>query len=198
MSGTYPSSPTFASLGFGSDQKTKKTTTDSGKIFTAQVDGQKWKFRASYPPMTRSNFAPIYAFIMKQRSQKETFQIVLPEISTLKGTVSSIVSTHSTSTVGSTSVVLKNVTQSSTFKAGDLIKFNSHNKVYMIVADATGDGANQATVTIEPPLRQALIADDTVTYSNVPFTVRLINDLQEFSTNKKDLYEFEVDFIEAL
>ena len=196
MSGTYPSSPTFQSLGFGSEQKTKISTTDSGKQFTAQVDSQRWKFKASYPPMRRSEFQPIFAFIIKQRSQKETFQIVMPEISTIKGTVSSIVATKLAASAGATSVSLKNVT--GTFKAGDLIKFNSHNKVYMIVADATGDGSNEATITLEPPLRQALLADDTVIYTNVPFTVRLTNDLQEFVTQELDFYRFEVDFIEAL
>ena len=196
MSGTYPTSPSFASLGFGSEQKTKVSTTDSGKQFTAQVDGQRWKFKASYPPMRRSDFAPIYAFIIKQRSQKETFQIVLPEISTLKGTVSSIVATKVAATAGSTSISLKNVT--GTFKAGDLIKFNSHSKIYMIVADATGDGSSEATITIEPPVRQALLADDTVIYTNVPFTARLTSDLQEFNTSELDLYRFEVDFIEAV
>ena len=196
MSGTYPSSPSFASLGFGSEQKTKMSVTDSGKVFTAQIDGQRWKFKASYPPMRRSDFAPIFAFIMKQRSRKETFQIVVPELSTIKGSVSSIVATKVAANAGSTSVSLKNVT--GTFKAGDLVKFNSHSKVYMIVADATGDGSNEATLTIEPPLREALLADVTVVYTNVPFTVRLTNDLQEFDTSELDLYRFEVDFIEAL
>jgi hypothetical protein len=42
-----------------------------------------------------------------------------------------------------------------TLKAGDLVKF-AHSKVYMIVADVTADGSNEATLTIEPPLREAL------------------------------------------
>ena len=33
MSGTYPTSPEFRSLNFASEQKTKTSTTDSGKIF---------------------------------------------------------------------------------------------------------------------------------------------------------------------
>ena len=39
------------------------------------------------------------------------------------------------------------------FKAGDLIKFASHTKVYMIVEDVTSS-SNASTVTIEPPLIQ--------------------------------------------
>ena len=47
--------------------------------------GKDGSFSASYPPMTRQTFAPVYAFIIKQRSQKETFQIVPPVISSAKG-----------------------------------------------------------------------------------------------------------------
>ena len=35
-------------------------------------------------------------------------------------------------------------------------------------------------VTIEPPLISALADDEAVTYDNVPFTVHLTNDIQEF------------------
>ena len=90
-----------------------------------------------------------------------------------------------------------------TLKAGDFVKFASHNKVYMVVADATADGSNEATITIEPPLITALADDSVVTYDNVPFTVHLINDIQEFGTVGADkdgnvLYQFELDVEETL
>ena len=80
MSGTYPTSPEFSSVGFSSEQATITSTTDSGKMFAVQIDGQRFKFSATYPPMRRSEFSPVFAFIMKQRSQKETFQIALPDL----------------------------------------------------------------------------------------------------------------------
>jgi hypothetical protein len=196
MSGTYPTSPVFSSLGFTSQQDTKITTTDSGKVFATQIDGQRFKFSASYPPMRRTVFSPVIAFIMKQRSRKETFQITLPDLSDAKGDVSGIVSTRASANAGATSVDIQNIT--GTIKAGDFIKFNTHSKVYMVVEDATGDVSNEATLTIEPPLRSNVASDVTVLYDNVPFTVRLANDVQEFSTSQKDIYRFEVDFIEAL
>ena len=68
----------------------------------------------------------------------------------------------------------------------------------MVVSDATADGSNEATLTIEPPLRSSVASDETILYDSVPFTVRLANDVQEFSTSQNDIYKFEVDFIEAL
>ena len=196
MAGTYPTTPEFASIGFSSEQKTITSTTDSGKMFAVQVDGQRFKFSASYPPMNRSEFAPVYAFIMKQRSQKETFQIALPDLKNAKGDVSGLLSTYTGYSAGVTSVQIQNIV--GTLKAGDMIKFNGHSKVYMVVEDATGDSNELATITIEPPLREDVLADEDVIYDNVPFTVRLTNDVQEFTTNDLDLYRFEVDFIEAL
>ena len=89
-----------------------------------------------------------------------------------------------------------------TLKAGDFVKFASHTKVYMVVADATSS-SNASTVTIEPPLISALADNSVVTYDNVSFTVHLTNDIQEFGVVGADkdgnlLYQFEVDVEESL
>ena len=196
MSGTYPTSPEFRSMNFSSEQKTKTSMTDSGKIFSTQVDGQKFKFSATYPPMSRSDFAPVLAFIMKQRSQKETFQIALPDLKNAKGNVSGSVLVKNAHTAGDTTITVDAMT--GTLKAGDFVKFAGDTKVYMVVSDVTADGSNEATLTIEPPLRSAISDNASVTYDGVEFTVRLTNDLQQFTTDDIDTFKFEVDFIEAL
>ena len=196
MSGTYPTTPEFRSINFASEQKTLTSTTDSGKMFSTQVDGQRFKFSATYPPMSRSDFAPVIAFIMKQRSQKETFQISLPDIKNAKGNVSGTVLVKTSHTAGDTTITVDAIT--GTLNAGDLVKFEGHNKVYMVVSDATADGSNEATLTIEPPLRSAVSDNAVVTYDGIEFTVRLTNDLQQFQTDDLDTFRFEVDFIEAL
>jgi len=194
MAGTYPTTPEFKSMNFSSEQKTITSTTDSGKMFSVQIDGQRFKFSASYPPMSRSDFAPVLAFIMKQRSQKETFQIALPDLKNAKGDVSGTVLVNGSHSAGDTTIDIDGMT--GTLKAGDLVKF-SHDKVYMVVADATAS-AGATTITIEPPLREALSDNSSVTYDNVQFTVRLTNDVQEFNVGMDNYYRYEIDFIEAL
>ncbi len=195
MAGTYPTSPEFRSIGFSSEQKTITSTTDSGKMFSVQVDGQRFKFSATYPPMRRSDFAPVLAFIMKQRSQKETFQIALPDLKNAKGNVSGTVLVNGAHSAGDTTIDVDGMT--GTLNAGDFVKFAGSNKVHMVVSDATAS-AGSATLTIEPPLRDAISDNASVTYDGVEFTVRLTSDIQEFNTSDLDLYRFEVDFIEAL
>ena len=72
----------------------------------------------------------------------------------------------------------------------------------MVVSDVTSS-SNAATVTIEPPLTTALANDSSVTYDNVPFTVHLTNDVQEFGVVGTDkdgnsLYKYEFDVEESL
>ena len=44
---------------------------------------------ATYPPMTRAQFAPIQAFITKQRGQYESFQVIPPVINAGQATTQS-------------------------------------------------------------------------------------------------------------
>ena len=72
----------------------------------------------------------------------------------------------------------------------------------IIVEDVTSS-SNSATVTIEPPLREALTDNSSVTYDSVPFNVHLRSDIQEFSTGQNDsngnlIFNYEFDVIESL
>jgi hypothetical protein len=60
MSGSLPNTA-FNAINFKTNQKTLFSETDSGKTFRRQVQGQRFSFTISYPPMTRADFAPIMA-----------------------------------------------------------------------------------------------------------------------------------------
>ena len=78
MSGTLPDTR-FEAINLQSNQKTLFSETDSGKSFRRQIQGQRFSFTISYPPMKRSDFAPIMAFIMKQRNRKEDLPLSVSE-----------------------------------------------------------------------------------------------------------------------
>tara|TARA_R100001443_G_C3359418_1_gene178730 strand:+ start:2522 stop:3133 length:612 start_codon:yes stop_codon:yes gene_type:complete len=203
MSGALPDT-SFDAINIKSQQKTLVSTTDSGKTFRRQVDGQRWTFTVSYPLMPRSTFAPIQAFIIKQRSQKENFTITFPSYLNAQGNENTTINVNGVHAVGDTTIAIDgfHADGSGRLKAGDFIKFSGHSKVYMIMTDVTSS-SNAATVTIEPPLRSALANDETVTYDSVPFTVYLNSDLQEFQSNQsnnegKPLFKFEFDVTESL
>ena len=203
MSGAFPiSTSKFQTLGIKSIQNTIVSKSLSGKKLSRQVDNQRFSFTARIITAKRSDvYGELMAFIMKQRSSKENFTIIPPEIEDARGNVSGTVLVNGSHAVADTTINIDGMT--GTLKAGDFVKFASHNKVYMVVADATADGSNEATITIEPPLITALTNDSAVTYDDVPFTVHLINDIQEFGTVGSDkdgnvLYQFELDVEETL
>ena len=202
MSGALPNTD-FEAYNIQSNQKTLYSETDSGKSFRRQVQGQRWSFTVSYPPMTRSDFAPLMAFIIKQRSRKETFTITFPSYLNAQGNESGTLLVNGAHSVADTTIAIDGFASDGAgrLKAGDFIKF-AHSKVYMVVSDVTSS-SNAATVTIEPPITTALSNDSSVTYDSIPFSVHLTNDVQEFNTNQSDkdgnpLYKYEFDVIEAI
>ena len=206
MSGAFPiSSSAFSTMGIKSIQNTIISKSDSGKKLARQIDGQRFAFTAKIIVGKRSDiYGELMAFIMKQRSRKENFTIIPPEIEDARGSETGTVLVNGVHAVGDTTIAMDAFASDGAgrFKAGDFIKFASHDKVYMVVSDVTSS-SNAATVTIEPPLTTALADDSVVTYDNVPFTVHLTNDIQEFGAVGADkdgnlLYQFELDVEEAL
>jgi len=206
MSGAFPiSTAKFESLGIRSIQNTIISKSVSGKKLARQIDNQRFAFTVQIITAKRSDvYGDLMAFIMKQRSQKENFTIIPPEIEDARGNESGTVLVNGVHAVGDTTIAMDGFAGDGAgrFKAGDFLKFASHTKVYMVVADATSS-SNASTVTIEPPLLIALANDSVVTYDNVPFTVYLTSDIQEFGVNGADkdgnlYYEYQFDVEEAL
>ena len=206
MSGAFPiSNSKFETMGIRSIQNTIISKSQSGKKLARQIDNQRFGFTARIITGKRSDiYGELMAFIIKQRSGKENFTIIPPEIEDARGTETGTVLVNGVHAVGDTTIAMDGFAGDGAgrFKAGDFLKFASHDKVYMVVADATSS-SNACTVTIEPPLITALADDSTVTYDNVPFTVHLTNDIQEFGAVGSDkdgnlLYQFEFDVEESL
>jgi hypothetical protein len=206
MAGAFPiSTSKFQTLGIKSIQNTIISKTVSGKKLARQIDNQRFAFTVRIITGTRADvYGQLMAFIIKQRSGKENFTIIPPEIEDARGNESGTVLVNGSHAVGDTTIAMDghNNDNPHAFKSGDLIKFASHNKVYMIVADVQAS-SNASTVTIEPPLLQTVADNSVVTYDNVPFTVHLTNDIQEFGVvgTAKDgalLYQFEFDVEETL
>ena len=199
MSGAFPiSTAKFESLGIKSIQNTIISKSQSGKKLARQIDGQRFGFTARIITAKRSDvYGELMGFIIKQRSGKENFTIIPPEVEDARGTASG--TPHGTASAGATSITLGG-TGTGTLKAGDFIKFASHDKIYMIVADQSD--ISTGSLTIEPPLTTA-VSSSNITYDNVPFTVHLTNDIQEFGVVGADkdgnaLYQFEFDVEESL
>ena len=202
MSGALPNTD-FTAINIKSNQKTLVSQTDSGKTYRRQVDGQRWSFTIVYPLMTRTDFAPTMAFMIKQRSRKESFTVTFPSYLNALGNETGTLLVNGAHSVADTTIAMDAFAGDGAgrLKAGDFIKF-AHSKVYMVVTDVTSS-SNAATVTIEPPLTTALTNNSSVTYDSIAFTVHLTSDIQEFTSGQANsdgvpLIKFEFDVIEAI
>jgi hypothetical protein len=150
--------------------------------------------------MTRTEFAPINAFVMKQRSQMETFTYSPPTISSPLGVASGVISVNGAILAGVTSVAIDGMANSTSgvFKAGDYFRFTGQTKVYMVMADVSSNGSGQGTLTFEPPLRANVSDNAVLIYSGVDFTVGLTGDIQEFNISTENYFQYEIDLIEVL
>lgn len=189
---SYPTSPEFAAINLQSKSRNVTSETKSGRMQVRSIGSQQWQFTAQYTTLTRNNFMPVYAFCVSQGGQLGTFEVTPPVISSTRGTVTGTMQTNEVGSVGESAIDVDGI--SGTIKAGDLIRFNNHTKVYMVVSDLTGNG----TLNITPALTEAVPINTIVLYNDVSFTMRLANDIQEFDVNGKDLFNFEVDLIEVI
>ena len=206
MSGAFPiSSAGFETMGIQSVQNTIISKSLSGKKLSRQIDNQRFGFTAKIITGKRSDiYGELMGFIIKQRSGKENFTIIPPEVEDARGVETGTLAVNGSHTAGDNTIAIDGFAADTAnrLRKGDFIKMNGHSKVYMVVEDVTSS-SGAATVTIEPPLISSLANDETVSYDNIPFTVHLTNDIQEFGVVGSDkdgnlLYQFEIDVEESI
>lgn len=184
---SYPTDPEATSVSIKAISRNLRSETRSGRTQARSIGNQKWGITMSYRDLTRAQFGPIFGFCAGKAVGAATFTVQPSEVSSSPTASGSVTATSTAA--GATSVTISGL--SGTLKAGSFVKFASHTKVYMVTADRAGAGS----MSISPALQSA--ASGAVTIDNVPFTVRLANDVQEWSLDGYDRYNFEVDMIEA-
>lgn len=192
MAGTYPTTPEFQAINIESKHSNVKSETVSGRMQVRTLGGQRWSFTAKYNPMTRTEFNPVYAFVISQQGMLGTFSITPPVVGSTSGDATGSMTASSAGAVGANAVAITGIT--GTVKAGDFVKFAGHSKVYMVTADRAGAGL----MSIEPTLVQSVASSEAVTYNSVSFNMRLANDIQTYSLSSNEYYEYEIDMIEVL
>lgn len=100
-----PIYPDPVSFRITSKVKTLSSESLSGKVLTRKIGGQRFEATLVYPPMTRTQFAPIHAFLMEQAGMSGLFYIKIPVFGTAAGGV------------------------------GEYYTYDTHTKVYMCASD---------------------------------------------------------------
>ena len=196
--GTWPSTVGFRTVNFRALSATKQTTTQSGRRIRISTAGTRFSATIQYPRMSLTNWKPIQAVATRLQGPLNSFDVVLPSISENSSGVTGITATSSVASAGASTVTLATNKNSQTImKAGDVIRFASHNKVYMLTADATTDGSGNVDVAITPSLVEATTSA-SATVDDVPFRMTLANDIQEYKYATDGTIAYEIDVIEEV
>lgn len=201
MSGAFPTTKKPRIFNFSSNRPNTTAYTLSGKRSVKQFAAQYFSFSVQLPPMKQNDFQAFHAFLVKQKGSFDTFTFEYPLENLGAGKAETDIAVNGTAAIGDTQVSLDgfSVSTSDVLKAGDLIKFANHNKVYMVTADETSDGSGGVSaVDIEPPLQAALVNNEAVTVNQPSFTVALVQDDILYTTDASGMFSVSFDVREVL
>ncbi len=199
--GNWPTTIGFRTMNFKAVSDTKVTTSQSGRSVRVSTAGTRFAGTIQYPPMVVGNFKPIQAIATRLQGQLNSFDITLPDVSyNSNGAAYGLTATVDGATsAGATSVdVNTNKNSETIFYAGDVLKFASHNKVYMVVDNVTTDGTGAGTISITPSLFEDITDTSNVTVNAVPFRMRLERDIQEYRYATDGTVTYNIDMIEEI
>jgi hypothetical protein len=188
----------FTNISLQSNLPTLITKSISGREERAQVASQYWSFSAGFANLSEATRRQLLAFIMSKRGSYSSFTIDLPSSyndssAGYAGTVNYV-----TAVAGALSFTGSVSTNNAlVFKAGDLVKFQNHDKVYMITADVTSSGAGAITASVFPAIKTSGTVI-SLEYNNVPMTVRFANDALGFASDISEYASFAIDFVEVI
>ena len=189
---SFPTSPVPNSISITSLNPTYTSVTHSLKRQVRTRGSQRWQIDATFPPLNRTDFAPIWAFAQKQKGQFGTFTFTPPIYSNSSGTATGTLAVNNSAgyVAGASTVTVDGLTGN--IKAGDFIKFANHDKVYSVVADGN------TSLIIEPALQVAVADNVVITYNAVPFTVAFTTDTQNMSVGANGFVNYSVKLIEVV
>lgn len=198
MSGAFPTDPNFKSIGFKDNRPTLLNQTLSGKRSARQIGAQYFSFTVQMPPLQQEKSQEIFAFLQKQKGAFSTFQIQAPLDNLGASRNEADILVNTAHIAGVDTVNMDGFSQTTgALKAGDLIKFASHSKVYMVQEDANAS-SGQSAVKISPNLVSAVANNVAVTVNKPAFTVYLESNDILYSTNASGFFSISFDVREAI
>jgi hypothetical protein len=198
MAGQFPTDPNFRTLNFKDNRPTLLNQTISGRKQVRQIGSQYFSFTVQMPPLQQEKAQEVFAFLQKQKGSFENFTIAAPLDNLGASKSETDILVNGVHSVSDNTIAMDGFSQTTAaLKAGDLIKFANHSKVYMVESDVNASGG-AATVTISPNLVSSLADNEAVTVNKPEFTVYLESDEIMYSTDISGFYSISFDVREVI
>ena len=200
MSGQLPTTVNFRASQFKDNRPTLLNQTLSGKKQVRQIGSQYFSFTVQMPLMKQELAQSYFAFLQKQKGSFEDFTIAAPLDNLGAGKSETDIQVVGSHVSGDATIALDGFTanQTSALKAGDLVKFANHSKVYMVQNNIDANSSGALTLQISPNLVTTLADNEAVTVNKPSFTVYLENNEIMYSTDASGFYSISFDVREVI
>lgn len=171
---------------------------NSGRETRNIISGSYYELTYTFNNLTAAQRRQITGHMGLARGSLQAFYIKLPTgLDDATGTATGTITVRTNAAAGVLSVDYQKVgaTNDIVFKAGDLIQFNNHGKVYEVTGDSTSVGTD-GSVSFVPPLRTAVTTANTIEYSNIKILVRYNNEFQ-WTVENNSFASFTLTFVEV-
>jgi hypothetical protein len=196
----FTTNPNFRSLNFKDNRPTLLNQSLSGRRQVRQIGSQYFSFTVQMPPLQQDKAQEIFAFLQKQKGSSGDFTIGAPLDNLGAGKAESDIQVVGSHVAGDASIDLDGfaASQANALKAGDLVRFNGHSKVYMVQnnIDSNADGSLQ--LMISPNLVTSLANNEAVVVNKPRFKVYLENNEIMYSTDASGFYSISFDVREVI
>ena len=190
MTITMPSATRMIDSSFYLETNTQTFESPINKVVqTLELQGARWRFNFTLPRLSKAQFAPWKAFIMKCKGRAETFTASDPEWQTNLGAWTGTPLVKGASQTGN-SLIIDGCTASITGwgKAGDY--FNVSSRLHCLTADANTNGSGETTLAFEPPIYTAPADNAPLTFSPATIQMRLMDDgIGDWPSDHNGIYE---------
>ena len=171
----------------------------SGRETRDSVSGQYFELVFDFASLDAAERRQIAGHIAEARGALQSFYVKLPTgLDEVSGEASGTITLASSPAAGATTATYTapSAQDTTVFKAGDMIQFDNHGKIYEVTADSITSGS-AGTVTFSPPLRTALTTGvDEINYSNINPLVRYKTDMS-YEVRNNSFSIFTLEFVEV-
>jgi len=158
------------------DGSVNTTQAMNGISNTRTRNVQQWQFNIDLTREPKLNtWRPAVVDLCEFSQGLNPITIVHPMYTSILGSAAGVLTVNANQNPGDTSILVGGFgsNQVGVFLRGDIIRFSSSTKIYMITADTNAGALGEALLPIYPALRKSLVGlAATVIYLNVEFTMR--------------------------
>ena len=205
--------PGWASVQLTSKQPVISNRTNSGRVISRALVGQKWEVNINYNELTKNEFMPIYTFLISKVGKLNPFFVALPQYqisqdSTFASGVAggSNIAVNETPPAGRT-FMMCSYSGSGSPRPGDIFTVSdnnntNHTKLYMITRTETNADYNtnvgsqpttsQRRIHFTPSLTYSITSGSLLDFTSPLLRVANASDANQYQLKTNGLYSFNL------